>query len=171
MAKKHDKYFEWLVYLTTENRYEPGTYDKLLKHLYDTEFTFILPMDENRALKGIDLRRRFNYDYARCDDSPCSILEVMVALAITCEEEYMDDPTLGDRTQHWFWRMVTNLGLGGVTDDRYDPEFVSDVLIRFLNREYSYDGKGGLFYIKNPPQDLTTVEIWKQFCWYLDNLI
>ncbi len=166
-----DSYFEWLVELTTKDRYPSGTYDKLLWQLYDTEFIFTLPRDENRAIDGIYLRRRFDSEYADLDGSPCSILEMMVALAIRCEEEYMDDPLVGDRTKQWFWRMVTSLGLGSMTDDRYDADLVSDILEQFLNREYGYDGRGGLFRMSNPPRDLTTVEIWKQLCWYLDSII
>lgn len=167
----NNSYFEWLVELATENRYPRGTYDELLKQLYDTEFVVTLPRDENRAVDGIYLRRRFDYLYAESDDSPCSVLEMMLALAIRCEEEYMDDPRVGDRTKQWFWRMVTSLGLGHMTDDRYDSDAVSDVLLQFINREYGYDGRGGLFRIDNPPRDLTTVEIWKQLCWYLDSII
>ena len=169
--RKQDLYFEWLVDIVTKDRYPSGTFDKLLSQLYDTEFTFVLPRDENRAIEGIHLRRRFDYDYFESDNSPCSILEMMIALAIRCEEEYMDDPKIGDRTKQWFWRMVTSLGLGSMTDERYDSDRVTDILEQFLNREYSYDGRGGLFRIKNPPRDLTTVEIWKQFCWYLDSII
>lgn len=169
--KKRDPYFEWLVDMATYNRYPSGTYDKLLEHLYNTEFIFTLPRDENRAIDGIHLRRRFNLEYAESDDSPCSVLEMMIALAVRCEEEYMDDPSVGDRTRQWFWRMVTSLGLGSMTDDRYDSDLVSDILEQFLNREYGYDGRGGLFRMNNPPRDLTTVEIWKQLCWYLDSII
>ena len=164
-------YFQWMVDLITKDRYPSGTYDKLLRQLYDTEFTFTLSRDENRAIDGIYLRRKFDVKYAERDDSPCSILEMMLALAIRCEEEYMDDPLIGNRTKQWFWRMVSSLGLGSMTDDRYDSGLVSDILDQFLNREYGFDGRGGLFRIDNPPRDLTTVEIWKQFCWYLDTIV
>lgn len=171
MTNNQNAYFEWLTELVIKGRYPTNMYDKLLHQLHDTEFIFIIPRDENRAIDGIYLRRRFDYDYAESDDSPCSILEMMIALAIRCEEEYMDDPRIGDRTKQWFWRMVTSLGLGSMTDDRYDDELVSEVLNQFLNREYGYDGRGGLFRIDNPPRDLTTIEIWKQLCWYLDTVV
>ena len=99
---------------------------------------------------------------------PCSVLEMMIALAIRCEETIMDNPLYGDRTAQWFWRMMSNLGLGLMTDDIYDRDLVKQKIDRFLNREYDPDGKGGLFYIRGCAEDLRNVEIWAQLCWYLD---
>lgn len=100
----------------------------------------------------------------------CSVLEMMVALAIRCEESIMDDPNMGDRTGQWFWGMVVNLGLGSMTDAFYDEQVVDDILARFLNRKYEPDGKGGLFTVRHCEQDLRKVEIWHQLCWYLDSI-
>jgi hypothetical protein len=102
---------------------------------------------------------------------PCSILEMMVALAIRCEEEIMYDPDIGDRTAQWFWCMIANLGLGGITDDVYDRAYVDDILIRLLYREYEPDGRGGLFRIRNCEYDLREVEIWCQMLWYLNTIV
>jgi hypothetical protein len=130
-------------------------------------------MDANRAAKGMDLRWRFvlrtdNRDLYEYLDGPCSVLEMMIALAITCEENIMDDPRVGDRTGQWFWSMIYNLGLKHMTDDNFDEEYVAEVIDRFLNREYEPDGRGGLFRIKNCAYDLRHVEIFHQLCWYLD---
>ena len=94
---------------------------------------------------------------------------MMLALAIRCEETIMDDPKVGNRTKQWFWGMVTNLGLGSMTDDRFDRRFVDDVVERFLDRRYEPDGTGGLFTVRNCRYDLRKVEIWYQVCWYLDS--
>ena len=83
----------------------------------------------------------------------------------------MDDPLVGDRTGQWFWGMVTSLGLGSMMDDRFDKRYVEDVVVKFLNREYEPNGKGGLFTIKNCDQDLRDVEIWVQLLWYLDTMM
>jgi hypothetical protein len=132
-------------------------------------------MDENRAKDGIDLRWRFVndrdlIDVPACLDGPCSVLEMMIALVIRCEETIMDDPELGDRTSQWFWNMIVNLGLGSMTDDRYDSMAVRRNVDRFLYRRYSPDGRGGLFFIRDCEQDLRGVEIWRQMCWYLDSI-
>lgn len=83
----------------------------------------------------------------------------------------MDDPDVGDRTGQWFWGMIKNLGLGSMTDARFDEEYVESVIERFLNREYEPDGRGGLFRIRNCTEDLRNVEIWYQMCWYLDTIV
>jgi hypothetical protein len=101
---------------------------------------------------------------------PCSVFEMMIALAIRCEENIMDDPSKGDRTGQWFWGMITNLGLGSMMDHRFNKIFVDDTIKRFLDRDYEPDGKGGLFRIRNTNKDLRTVEIWYQLCWYLDTI-
>lgn len=172
-------YFEWLFELVTKNRFsEQISYENLLLHLYNTEFTWIIPKDQNRASDGIDLRRRYadakhisaNYVIDILSSKPCSVLEMMVALAIRCEETIMDNPEMGDRTTQWFWAMVVSLGLGSMTNETYDEKEVSNIVTIFLQREYAPNGKGGLFTIKNTKKDLRDVEIWHQLCWYLDNM-
>lgn len=172
-------YFEWLYNLVCEGRYEkPNSYRKLLKYLHDTEFTYRLRHDSDRAQDGVDLRRRFAlqndeyyYDYTiRSLDGPCSVLEMMIALAIRCEETIMADPQVGDRTGQWFWKMIHNLGLGSMLDYRFDEEYVEQVVITFLNRKYEPNGRGGLFTIRGCDSDLRKVEIWRQLCWYLDSI-
>lgn len=174
-------YFEWLFNLVCGKKYAKQiSYRKLLTHLHNIEFTYIIPMDVNRAEDGIDLRWRFvcsletppdHYENLLADlDGPCSVFEMMVALAIRCEETIMDDPSIGNRTGQWFWGMVVSLGLGGMADSKFDRQFVDAIVSRFLSRKYEADGKGGLFTIRNCDRDLRDVEIWHQLCWYLDNL-
>lgn len=176
----NDEYFEWLINLVCGNLYsKANSFGKLLMRLHDIEFVYLLSKDRNRAEDGIDLRRRFilargyedSYELIMHDlRGPCSVLEMMVALAIRCEENIMDDPYMGDRTKQWFWGMVNTLGLGSMSDSRFDRNFVDDTIARFLNREYERDGSGGLFRIKRCEYDLRTVEIWYQLCWYLDTI-
>lgn len=173
-----DKYFEWLVELVQGNGYDREfSYRRLLAFLHDTPFRWTIPMDENRAANGVALRDRFGYSNG-CEyeaeiylDEPCSVLEMMVALAVHCEESIMDDPNIGDRTAQWFWNMVVNLGLGSMSDVSFDSHKAKTHIDRFLNRQYEPDGRGGLFRIRDCPYDLRAVEIWHQFCWYLDSII
>ena len=176
-----NEYFEWLYNLTCRARYSRHiSYRRLLMRLHGIEFTYSHPNDQNRADDGMNMRYRFtlenNYQNSVNQildilDGPCSVLEMMVALAIRCEETIMDDTDVGDRTGQWFWGMITNLGLGSMTDIRYDERYTDDVLTRFLNREYEPDGTGGLFTIRRCDRDLRKVEIWFQLCWYLDSMM
>lgn len=170
-------YFKWLCDIVCEGRYSSGvTYHKLLEYLHDTEFTYSLPMDGNRADDGLNLRYRFAYKHTdiECIEDyiygECSVLEMMVALAIRCEEDYMDDGEIGDRTSQWFWGMINNLGLGDMYDQLFDEYRVASVIDRFLDRRYDPDGRGGLFRIRNCEDDLRGVEIWYQLQWYLNSI-
>ena len=175
-----DLYFEWLCGIVQSKRFgDRVSFRKLLTRLHDTEFIFLMPLDENLASDGMDLRYRFILDYDCEDqyddimyelDDPCSVLEMMVALSLHCEENIMDDPKMGDRTGQWFWEMITNLGLNSMTDNRFDSVYVDEVIDTFLNREYEPDGRGGLFKIRNCDADLRDVEIWRQLCWYLNTI-
>lgn len=175
--KIRNEYFEWMYDLVCGKRYSKNiSYRKLLTLLHDIEFTYSIPRDQNREKDGIDLRYRFvtleGYeDLLGYLDGTCSVLEMMVALSIRCEENIMDDPAIGDRTGQWFWGMIVNLGLGSMVDSRFDTQFVEDAIMRFLNRYYSPNGKGGLFTVRHHDTDLRKVEIWYQMCWYLDEIL
>ena len=167
------EYFDWMLNIIHDGKYaKKNSYFKLLSYLHDVEFTWIIPKDSNRAEDGVDLRRRFTYpDNRLLSDEPCSVLEMILALAIRIEESIMDDPLYGDRTSQWFWKMITNLGLGSMTDARFDIYYVEDVVSRFINREYEPDGRGGLFTVKHCDYDLRKIEIWIQMLWYLDEIM
>ena len=178
--KIKNRYFEWLCNMVCENRYSKHiSFELLLAHLHNTMFRFSIPKDQNRAEDGMELRYRFslyydeNYDpdyIVDVLDGPCSVLEMMVALAVRCEEDMMDDPDIGSRTGQWFWGMISNLGLGAVTDDRYDRQYVDEALDIFLDREYEPDGRGGLFTVRRCEYDLRKVEIWTQLNWYINSI-
>lgn len=177
-------YFEWLYNLVCKERsHYTVSYKKLFEYLHGVEFVYLIRNDANRAKDGADLRYRFatlefdeRYSHNIVDildedfgDSSCSVLEMMIALAVRCEETIMDDPKYGDRTSQWFWGMVRNLGIGNMTDDIFDEDYVNHIICDFLNRHYMPDGQGGLFYIRDCDEDLREIEIWTQLCWYLDN--
>lgn len=173
------EYFEWMYAIVTTGRYaKENSYRELLAYLHDVEFRYIIQKDANRAEDGENLRYRFayeTYDYdsvdyiTDCLARPCSILEMMIALAIRCED-IMDDPSLGDRTGQWFWQMITNLGLGAMYDRRFNERYISDIVDTFLSRKFEPDGRGGLFRVRNSKYDIRKVEIWDSMLWYLDSI-
>ena len=173
-----NEYFDWLYDTVSRDRFSSrNDFRNLLAYLHSVEFIYFIEDDANRASNGENLRWIFSlaagYDFDEIEpylEGPCTVLEMMVALARSCED-IMDDPQFGDRTGQWFWSMIVNLGLGSMTDSRFDEKYVSEVVRRFLNRQYDPDGTGGLFYIKNCDVDLRTVEIWYQLCWYLDSIM
>ena len=55
----NNEYFEWMCQLVCNERYSRRlSYQKLLRHLHNIDFQYMLPMDGNRAEDGIDLRYR-----------------------------------------------------------------------------------------------------------------
>ena len=150
------------------------SYRQLFMSLHSIEFEYFIPYDENRAVDGVTLR----YHYCRmhdCEDleyclsGPCSVLEMMIALAIRCEES-MDNPEKGDRTSQWFWSMITNLGLGSMSDGNFNEWLVNDVITRLLEREYDPDGRGGLFRVRDSRRDMRTMELWHQLLAYMNTI-
>lgn len=176
----NNEYFEWMYRLVyNEKYYRRLSYGKLLAYLHNVEFIYTIGMDSNRADDGIDLRYRFGYEHSYnnpmiatyLDDRSCSVLEMLIALAMRCEEHIMDDPDSGNRTGQWFWNMIENLGLKSMSDSKFDKAYVSDVVTRFLNREYKRNGEGGLFTVEHCKNDLRGSEIWHQMCWHLDDIL
>lgn len=175
-----NQYFEWLFNIVCGLRFaESISFRKLIVHLHNTEFRYSIPNDASRAHGGENLRHRFaasqmpdipEYEILDILGGPCSVFEMMVALAIYTEEHLMTNPQIGDRTGQWFWNMVVNLGLGDQMDNRFNKRYVEDTLQRFLDRKYEPNGKGGLFTIRNCGHDLRKVDIFRQLCWYLGTI-
>lgn len=140
-----------------------------MRILYSTEFIWIEAGDRNRAEDGLELRERFLTE-TRSEyepnwyDSPCSILEVLIALAqaASFQTELPHD--------FWFWRFISNLGLEEYRRvSNSDIPIIEDILHTFKWRTYNSDGCGGLFPMRLPKHDQRKVELWYQFHEYLDN--
>ena len=161
-------YFRWITGKALKWCAPYGSYRQLIQIMQLTPFYSKIELDKNRVADAMDLRTRFGKPVSM--DEPCSVLEVMVALASRCENEIMTDPDMGDRTGFWFFSMVQSLGLAGMTDERFDVIFTITTLDKFLKRDFKPNGEGSLFTIHNSDQDFRNTEIWYQMCWYLDEV-
>lgn len=170
------EYLDWMYDLVCDDQYSKDLgYRKLFGYLYNVEFTYTIPMDGNRYEDGINLRYRFG-DERGIDDSliaasidavPCSVLEMIIALSLRCEEQIMDDDHYGNRVGQWFWEMIVNLKLGGMTDENFDEDYVQQRIDILLNHQYKRNGDGGLFTIHDRTKDMRKTDIWYQMNWYL----
>lgn len=171
----YSDYFTWM-YDKVRSPNQVLTYYSLFDYLSNVEFTAIIPMDWNRAEDGRNLRYIFAYEMGipssviteAFGDTPCSVLEMMVALANRCENSIMSNTNYGDRTWLWFWNMVYTLGLGNMDDGNFSSLTASHAMYRLLNRTYEPDGTGGLFKIHDRSKDMRQIEIWYQMNFYLD---
>lgn len=169
MTERYSDYFLWLCDLIAPS----GSYMRLLYILYTTPFYWSVHLDDDRNRDGMRLRDIYMKNTPISDSVPCgnaSVLEVLIALAITVEDQLMHDPQYGDRTSEWFWIMISNLGLtGGVKDfsdtnwdDYRDPLMVRELVDNWLSRRYSFNGLGGIFPLKNCNTDQTKVSLLYQ---------
>lgn len=169
------EYFEWLLDLS-QSLCPSASYQKLFEYLYSREFFSTIGHDTNRIDDGKDLRLQFteessvyNYRdaYKYLYNYPCSVLEMMVALAYRCES-IIGDYERGDRTAIWFNQMLRSLHIDIMDDSNFDESYVDRVIDTLINHKYRRNGDGGLFTLKNPPKNMQKTEIWYQMCWYLD---
>lgn len=175
-----NEYFEWLYHIVCSSEYyDVVSYRELLLYLLDKEFIYYYDMDKNRAMDGISLRYRFGQEIGcnrdliqdTLDTRPCSVLEMMVALALDIEEQIMSDPIFGDRTAQWFWSMMVSLGISNQTDDKFNESVVGKKVTKFMTHQYLRNGKGGLFTIHSDDYDMTSHEIWDQALRYINEFI
>lgn len=166
-----ETYFVWLYSQvgSVKLRNRSKTYWTLLRFFYQKEFTWDrIERDGNRAQDGKDLRHEFLRETGTPMDEEgwlemgCSFLELLIALAFKLQWDG------GGECGYWFWLMVQNLGLEECTD-AYPPDekIVDNILLKVTNRDYAYNGAGGLFPLMNPAEDQRDVELWYQLQAYL----
>lgn len=168
-----NEYFQWLCDIINVNTFE-RSYWLLAKALHKKEFIWTVPNDDNRDKDGKKLRDKFaeevNHDVYEAIEGPCTMLEMLIALAERIEDA-MSDTKEGDRTARWFWEMMKNCGLDQLTDENYinmsGSLMVDHILNIVLERTYNRNGKGGLFPLKFEKKDQRKVEIWYQMYTYL----
>lgn len=170
----NDAYYSWLIGLIGDN-YIQINYQNLLWKLFRTEFIWELDYDRNRAEDGLYLRQSYVRQggfVENMDDfnRPCTLLEMMVALARRAEDDIMHDPEMGDRSGVWFWNMMENLGLDIYDDYHWYESEVSEILNKFLHHRYGKDGKGGAFPMRSKTRDLRKTDLWWQMnAWLEEN--
>ena len=132
--------------------------------------------DNNRIEDAYILRARYaneeGIDSSIANDSIAmygpNLLEVLVALADRCGNGYLWDQENGVSTAPIiFYDWLSNVKLWSQTNDNFDERFVNDILDRIINRTYGPDGRGGLFPLKRPREDVRNVDIWYQLMWYI----
>lgn len=160
-ANRSIKYIDWLLRTVRFNK--PG-YTRLIHCLFEIPYEAIIVRDENRIDDALSLRSEYPRNYNENGDP--NVLEVLVALALRIDEEYIGDPSDPSKA-NIFWEMLCNLELDKQTDIHFDEELVYEIIEGWLSRDFGYDGEGSPFPIKYPIQDQTKIELWFQAQEYL----
>lgn len=169
-----ESYFVWLYSQigSTKLRTSTKTYWSLARQLHQKEFVWVVPNDDNRVADGRQLRYEFLIEQgitevdidAEWMSEGCSFLEMLIALS---RRLWFED---GGDARDWFWRMLDNLGIDRFNDRHYNPLYereINETLENVIWRNYSPDGRGGLFPLKHSQEDQRDVEIAYQFSAYL----
>ena len=169
-------YFSWLVSHVKAD----DCHWCLLRRLHQKEYIWLesVPLDENREKDGRALREEFAED----DDTvmgdiygalegPCSMLEMLVAMAMRIETDILYDAEYGDRTSEWFWMILKNAGLD-MPDKDYYQIYVDQVLNSILARYYNENSEGSFFPVKNTyGKDWRKTDLWMQMQIYVDEMM
>lgn len=167
-----EEYFNWLLSKIDDENYTADAYNMTLEVMFNTKFTPIVESDINRVKDAINLRYLFarsqNYipsNFMRLfDDDTCSVLELMVSVALTAANLTCDEHDNYD-ADYWFWSMFCSLGLDLIDDRHFDLADICEILYSFVKRTYSRTGKGGLFEIDSGiDDDMRDYDIWYQMC-------
>ena len=172
-----DLYFKWLSALVFPNEEIQRNYIGLLNLLYEIRYVWDpnIPLDENRYIDGIDLRESFSYKskipsgiVKNSIQGPCNILEMICALGIRIDNDIMATYYTGyDHGYFWIQKMLKNLNILQYDDSKFDENAIRVKINDFLQRRYSENGFGGLFYVPNSEKDMRSMNIWDQMCYYI----
>lgn len=134
-------------------------------------------MDECREKDGVFLREYFceekgyfdrsSYEMSRFFDEYCSVLEMLVALSIRMDREWVGDPS-NPTPDMIFVELLENLGI--FIDDKDFKKKTCEIRVkRWLDRKFDYNGKGSIFPLKinRYREDQRGVEIWRQMTAYI----
>lgn len=169
-----ERYFNWLYSKigAVSNRNPSRSHWLLAEQLFRKPFLWFVPNDDNRIKDGQALRDEFlkeeglkpraiGKDWLEIE---CSMLEMLIALSRHCAYQGYGEPI------EWFWRMLENLSIAQYNDDAIHPR-VQEAIDRIMNtindRDYTSDGRGGLFPLRDPQMDQTKIELWYQMSEYL----
>lgn len=172
MRDPESVYFHWLYNQLGVSTVLPPTYVTLATQLHHKSFRWFVPFDENHAAQGAELRDEFMREMQLPSyRGVCTVLEMLIALSRRCERTsfvWRGD----DGPAFWFWHMMHNIGLDRFTDEYYagnpnaDDE-VDEILEVLLRRTYDRKGNGGLFPLREPPNDQRKTTLWYQLNYYM----
>lgn len=163
----HDIYIEYLgEQIAWDSRH---TYWDLVNLMYEKEFVWFNPNDDDRIADGLDIRRQWVEHVLEAIgppvdvNQPCSFLEVLIGLSRRMEFN------MGESAEGWAWQLLINLGLDRMRDplSKYKQRKADDIMESVIFLNYERDGTGGFFPLAHPRKDQRKVDLWYQMHWYI----
>jgi hypothetical protein len=167
---------EYLGWLEAQFRDEHGNPDKsywdLLNLMFEKDFRWSHPMDENRAVDGLDLRVYFAREQGLLPSSmdflgpQCSFLELLIGLSKRLA--FLAE----GNASGWAWNLLGNLELHRMWDPLTPAKRrrAEEIMDNVIERRYLPDGTGGFFPLAWPDDDMTQIELWYQMNAYVSEL-
>lgn len=173
-------YLRWLaLQIRGEDDGHPDrTYEGLCTIMFEKEFVWLVPNDDNRVADGLELRVDFCHKHGiRAErmgtflnkehpNPPCSFLEVLIGLSrrLAFIDMEVSSP------EGWAWILLNNLVLHRITDPvgRGRARKADKILDKCIWRGYDSNGAGGFFPLRRPHENQATIEIWYQMSAYLN---
>ncbi len=166
-----EQYFVWLYGQVADHTLTNpcDTYWNLFRVLYQKEFVWFVPNDDNRAVDGMLMRQAFAEQRGIFVTDEywlrlgCSMLELLIAVARRLNYEDLNERSVS----FWFWHLIQNLQLHFSDAFKLPLRRIDDRLEMVIWRTYDENGKGGLFPFHRAAKDQRKVEIWYQLSAYL----
>lgn len=171
-----EQYFQYLKSLVGEV-WEGKSYSILLRLLFQSEFYWLVDMDENRAMDGKNLRWEFARVFSKEEreqineelEGPASDLEVIIGVAKRMDDDLWNGE---NREKMWFWELISNLKLTKYHDLGRNVALLENNFFhqmkKWHDREFGKNGEGSLFPCKNFSKNGKNAEIWLQMRAYLN---
>ena len=195
VIKVKDSYFNYLLSLISSDEIDARQdYYNLCTLLFDTEYTVLNPMDNNRANDASTLRERW-LDNIRVKDerlkqeyandvvvTPISVLEVLIALCVKVEDQILANPDVDYIAAKLFWELMDNLVKYGtfgtaykkasdiLTDEKwctFTEDAMKASIKKVVTRTYHEDGRGGLFPIDKCKTNQRKMHLWANCMYYI----
>ena len=157
-------YMEWILDL-----FDGYEHTCLFRQLMTIDFRWYVQLDANLIPCVRRFREKMGRDYDGPRGTP-TVLEILAALAVECEDKIMHNDEFGNRTCQWFWMMLFNLGVNIYDDAHYTDKIAEEIdekVNLFLDRCYNYHGDGSIFTCNNPYYDMRSAPLWEQLNWEL----
>lgn len=172
MEKIWDDYMRFLILRANLQQFKD--LEKIFKLLHNISFSYVLYRDNNRAEDGVALRKIYLENNYLADhllkmfqNRECSVLEMLIGLAIRVDNEYIGDPG-EEHPEYFFIEMIENLGLCRLKQGPHMNRVVYTIAKTWMDRKFKRNGQGSPFPVKYDDRDQRELEIWDQMNSYVN---